>query len=311
MTGESGGTGEATGPGGGAFGALLRGHRRAAGLTQEGLAERAGLSRRGVQHLEAGDARPYPATLEALAAALALGPEDRARLRAAARPAASPPGAPGTAVRRTGRKGAGASNLPLQVTSFVGRERELTTLKELVAAHRLVTLTGAGGVGKTRLALEAAGALRPAYPDGVWLVELAALADPALVAQTVAAATGVREQPGRPLAASLADALRAKQLLLVLDNCEHLVDACAALAEALLRACPALTVLATSREALGVAGEAPWRVPSLTLPPPPGDGPAPAAALAGAEAARLFAARAAAARPGFALTDGNAAAVAR
>jgi non-specific serine/threonine protein kinase len=293
------------------FGAVLRRHRVAAGLTQEALAERAGLSRRGVQHLEAGDARPYPTTLDALAAALALAPEDRARLRAAARAGAAP--LVGPADGRRGRRPppAGPSNLPLQLTSFVGRERALAATRELLAAHRLVTLTGAGGVGKTRLALEAAGALRPAYPDGVWLAELAALADPALVAHAVAAATGVREQPGRPLAATLADALRDKRLLLVLDNCEHLVEACARLAEALLRACPALTVLATSREALGVAGEAPWRVPSLTLPPLPDDGPAPAAALAGVEAVLLFAARAAAARPGFAVTDDNAGAVAR
>src|SRR5262245_16229684 len=121
------------------LGALLRGYRRAAGLTQEALAERAGLSRRGLQHLEAGDARPYRATLAALAAALELAPEDRARLRAAARPAAAAPG-----VARRPR--AGPSHLPAQLTSFVGREAELATTGELLAAHRLVTLTGAGGV---------------------------------------------------------------------------------------------------------------------------------------------------------------------
>jgi non-specific serine/threonine protein kinase len=208
--------------------------------------------------------------------------------------------------------GAGPSNLPHPVTSFVGRERELATMRELVAAHRLVSLTGAGGVGKTRLALEAAGALRPAYPDGVWLAELAALADPALVPQAVATAVGVREEPGRPPAATLADALRPRRLLLVLDNCEHLLEACARLADALLRACPAVRILATSREPLGIAGEVPWPVPSLRLADLADGAPAPpAAALARSEAVRLFAARAAAARPGFAVTDHNAVAVAR
>jgi predicted ATPase/class 3 adenylate cyclase len=200
-------------------------------------------------------------------------------------------------------------NLPLPLTSFVGRERELATTRALLAAHRLVTLTGAGGVGKTRLALEAAGALAPAYPDGVWLAELAALADPALVPQAVAAAAGVREQPGWPLLTTLADALRPKRLLLVLDNCEHLVEACARLADALLRACPDLRVLATSREALGVAGETPYRVPSLALPDPAR--PPPVGALVDYEAVRLFVERAAVAQPAFALTAHNAPAVAQ
>jgi non-specific serine/threonine protein kinase len=302
------------------FGALLRRHRVAAGLTQEGLAERAGLSRRGVQHLEAGDARPYPATLDVLAAALALGPEDRARLRGAARAAAPPPAHPPDGRRGRRPPPAGPSNLPLQLTSFVGRERELATTRELLAAHRLVTLIGTGGVGKTRLALEAAGALRPAYPDGIWLAELAALADPALVPQAVATATGVRERPGRPLVATLTDALEPKRLLLVLDNCEHLVAACARLADALLRACPHLTVLATSREALGIAGETVWRVPSLSAPEetgaagrevPAAGAPDVAGDLARYAAVRLFCERAAAVRPGFALTAESAPAVAQ
>src|SRR5262249_40856808 len=125
-------------------------------------------------------------------------------------------------------------NLPLQLTSFVGREPELAAVTALLGQHRLVTLTGVGGTGKTRLALQAAAELLGAYPDGAWLVELAALSDPALVPQAVAAAVGVREEPGRPLLATLTDALRPRRLLLVLDNCEHLLDACARLAEALL-----------------------------------------------------------------------------
>ena len=136
----------------------------------------------------------------------------------------------------------------------------------MLAGARLVTLTGAGGIGKTRLALQAAAGLLADYPDGVWLVELAPLSDPALVPQAVATALGVRETPGEPLLASLIAALQAKQLLLLLDNCEHLVAACAALADALLRVCPQLAILATSREALGIAGERAWRVPGLTQP---------------------------------------------
>jgi transcriptional regulator with XRE-family HTH domain len=285
------------------FGALLRRHRLAAGLTQEALAERAGLSARGVQDLERGLKRaPRPDTLRLLAGALELAPEARAALAAAARLGAA-------------GRGGGRHNLPAPLTSFVGRERELAAVHRLLGGEppgpRLVTLTGPGGVGKTRLALQAAAEVRDAYPDGVWLVELAALADPDLVPQAVAAAAGVREDPGRPLLATLTAALRAKRLLLVLDNCEHLVDACARLADALLRACPHLTVLATSREALGLAGETVWRVPSLALPAVPDPRhPPPVEALTRSEAVALFVDRARAVQPRFVLTPESAAAVA-
>src|SRR4030095_1770095 len=131
---------------------------------------------------------------------------------------------------------------------------------------RLVTLTGVGGTGKTRLALQVAADALPAYPDGAWLVELDALRDPGLAPQAVAAPLGVREERERPLLATLTDALKPKRVLVVLDNCEHLLDACARLADALLHTCPHLTILATSREALGLAGERVWRVPSLAVP---------------------------------------------
>jgi predicted ATPase/class 3 adenylate cyclase len=208
-------------------------------------------------------------------------------------------------------------NLPLQLTSFVGRERELGEVAALLGAQRLVTLTGPGGTGKTRLALQAAADALERYPDGVWLAELAALADPGLVPQAVAAAVGVREEPGRPLPATLADALRPKRLLLLLDNCEHVLDAGARLADALLRACPHVRLLCTSREALGIAGETVWRVPSLPVPAVgDGEGGAPPAApdaggLTRYAAVRLFCERAAAVRPGFALTADNAPAVAQ
>ena len=156
------------------------------------------------------------------------------------------------------------SNLPpALLTSFIGRDEELAEVARLLAACRLLTLTGPGGVGKTRLALAAARAARAGYRDGVWLVDLATLADPALVPQAVATVLGVQEQSGRPLTQTLAAWLASKAALLVLDNCEHLLDACAALAESLLSACPELRILATTREPLGIAGETTWRVPSL------------------------------------------------
>jgi len=199
-------------------------------------------------------------------------------------------------------------NLPVQLTPFIGRERELVEIDRLLAGTHLLTLTGSGGTGKTRLSLQAAAALLPDFADGAWLVELAPLADPALVAQSAATALGVRETGGRPMLEALADYLRAKQLLLILDNCEHLVAACAGLAEQLLRQCPRLKILASSREALGIAGETTYPVPSLSLPAAAGG--SGAEALSQSEAASLFVDRAQAALPSFALTDDNAAAVA-
>ena len=142
-------------------------------------------------------------------------------------------------------------------------EQDVDAVVRLLAATRLLTLTGAPGVGKTRLALEVAGGLVSTFPDGVWMVELAPVADPALVSQAIATVLDVREQPHRSVPDTLADAVRARRLLLVLDNCEHLVDACAHLADGLLRTCPGLVIVATSREPLGVAGETIYRVPSL------------------------------------------------
>jgi len=201
------------------------------------------------------------------------------------------------------------NNLPLELSSFVGRERALAEVERSLENTRLLTLMGSGGCGKTRLALAVASELVGGLEDGVWLVELAPLADPSLVPQAVASTLGVREQPGRSLTETLCDYLRSKKMLLVLDNCEHLIEACATLAEALLRSCPELRVLATSREALGINGEVAWPVPSLSLPDvrrlPDIE------SLPQYESARLFVERAVAVKPAFALTAQNAASVAQ
>jgi predicted ATPase/DNA-binding SARP family transcriptional activator len=205
------------------------------------------------------------------------------------------------------------TNLPVQLTSFVGRARELAEVRDLLQTTRLLTLTGPGGTGKTRLALEVAAQMLDAYPQGVWLVELAPLTDPTLVIQTIAATLGVREQPGRSILDALLDYLRAKTLLLLLDNCEHLIASCAQLAETLLRAAPNLRILASSREALGIAGEIPYRVPPLALPDPRQisnlDRPGNLDALAQNDSVRLFVDRASTAYPPFRLTTKNAAAI--
>ena len=199
-------------------------------------------------------------------------------------------------------------NLPVQLTSFVRRDAELAELAALIDGARLVTLTGSGGCGKTRLALHAAAGRVGEQAGGVWLAELAALRDPAQVAGSVADAVRVRLRGPDRGAAELAAAIGTSELLLVLDNCEHLVRGCAEVAEGLLRACPRLRILATSREPLGVPGEITWRVPSLPFPVGPRSGPPEE--LARFEAIQLFADRARLARPRFALTAENAAAVA-
>ena len=198
--------------------------------------------------------------------------------------------------------------MPIRLTSFIGREHELAEAKKRLASARLLTLIGPGGTGKTRLSLQIGAELLPTFADGVWLVELAPLADPSLIMQTIASTLGLREQLGMSLNELLIDFLRAKNLLLIIDNCEHLVDACAQLADQLLHACANIKIVASSREALGIGGETVYRVPSLSLPNPD---QVTREALTQSESAQLFIERAMAANPKFNVSDKNASFVAQ
>jgi len=261
------------------FGPLLRRYRLAAGLSQEALAERARVSTNGIGALERGDRRtPQRETLTLLAQALALNAEQRRGFEAAARS-----GFP------SARVAARASNLPHALTSFVGRERELAEIVQLVRERRLVTLTGTGGIGKTRTGMQAAMSLGDIADDGVWVVELAPVRDASFVASELADVLGVQSLPNRPLLETLIGFLKQKKLLLILDNCEHVIAEAAAVTSALLRGCPGLRILATSREPMRVAGEQTYNLPPL-----------------GDAAIELFADRARAVDRKFALEDGNA-----
>jgi len=307
------------------FGGLLRRHRLAAALSQEALAERAGLSDRGISNLERGlRRRPHLTTVALLADALALSPRDRAAFVAAARDAplsiilGATTGSPHTETSASSEEGgapAASQTLPAAPTDLVGRAAELTAARDLLwhGRTRLLTLTGPGGVGKTHLALALAAESRAHYADGVVFVALAPVRDPALVASMVARALGVQESDERPVADLVAARLRERRLLLVLDNFEH-VTAAAPLVSALLAACPSLAVLVTSRAAVRVRGEHELPVPPLALPAAPLPGstgtPVSPASLWEYAATDLFVRRARVARPLFTPTVADASAIA-
>jgi len=200
------------------------------------------------------------------------------------------------------------NNLPTQLTSFIGRERELKEAREKLLSARLLTLIGPGGTGKTRLSLQLGAEVLPLFTDGVWFIELAPLADPELILQTIANVFGVRAQMSMPLINVVHDFLRGKNLLLIFDNCEHLVEASAQLADDFLHNAPNLKIVASSREALGIGGETVYRVPSLRLP---NQASASYEALTGFESVQLFVERARAANPKFDLTEKNASSIAQ
>ena len=287
------------------FGDLLRRFRLAAGLTQEELAERAGLSRRGITDLERG-ARTTPRreTLGLLANALGLGGSDRDTFVATARRRSCAPAASPLQTLDTQRH-----NLPIQPTALLGREQEVAAACALLHRDdvRLVTLTGPGGIGKTCLAVEVAAELLDDFPDGVWFVRLSGLTDPALVVPTVAQTLGLREQGSQPFAEILRQHLRHRRLLLVLDNFEQVAAAAPEVA-ALLAAAPRLSVLVTSRVTLHLRGERDYPLAPLPLPDP--DHLPPPERLAQYAAVALFVERAQAARPDFQLTGANAPAIA-
>ncbi|WP_116449976.1 ATP-binding protein [Blastococcus litoris] len=288
------------------FAVLLRSLREQAGLTQEELAERAGLTPHAISALERGArTRPYPHTVRALADGLGLDDAARARLRAAVpsrqAPATDEPQAPVQAGLRP-------TPLPVPPTALLGRDAEAAALAGQLTGDgvRLVTLTGVGGVGKSRLAIEVAGRAAPSFPDGVAWVPLAAVADPALVVPAIGRAVGLSGVEGLDAAVVVAGALRDARMLLVVDNLEHVLDAVAGLGE-LLEQCPGLVLLATSRAALRLRAEHEHPVHPLGLP----ERSAGAEAVAASPAGALFLARARAVAPGFEVDDGNAGDVAR
>ncbi len=276
------------------FGEWLRHRRRELDLTQGELARRVGCAPITIRKIEADQMRPSKQLAGLLMDQAGVASDERESFMQFARGGESAKPISTTTHR---------DNLPYPISSFIGREREIGDVKRLMGTSRLVTLTGAGGSGKTRLAMEAARQMMEVYPDGAWFVAFAPLSDPTLVDQTIASAMRVAEDPGRPLIETLCIYLHSKHLLLVFDNCEHLVAECAQAAATLLQACPQLSILCTSREALRIEGEEQYQVPPLSLPQK-GEITSPDQ-LEKSEAVRLFVNRVALVQPAFAITDEN------
>ncbi len=293
------------------FGTLLRCHRVAAGLSQGALAERARMSANGIGALERGYRRtPHHETLLLLAGALALDERQREEFEATAVRSGLPRRVGGASVTVGPWADAAITNLPLALTSFIGRERELDEIAKLMHHHRMVTLTGAGGVGKTQTALHVANALSGADGGAVCFIGLAPIGNPSLVTSTIASTLGLQQVSDRPLLEALVAYLKNKVLLLILDNCEHVVMEAATAAQALLAGCPHVRILTTSREALRAAGEYIYSIPSLRVPSAEATRTLSAADAVEYAAILLFGNRAEAAESHFAITDENAPTVA-
>ena len=300
---------EAT-PSSSAFGTLLRQHRLTVGLSQEELAARAQMSTQGIGALERGDRRtPQRGTLSLLVRALGLDAEQRRAFEAAAeRPKVLRRGDGRAATLQPGAEKHAQHNLPRQLTSLIGCETIVGEVGASIGKSALVTLLGPGGVGKTRIALEVAADVRERFADGVWFIELAPLSSGEYLPSTVAQILGISRSDARDPLESLVGTLRFRNALLIFDNCEHLVRETSRVVSAILRGCPRIVVIATSRQSLGASGETTFQIPSLTTPDA-------VTSLAANEAAtfpavQLFCERAAAADDRFALRDDNATAVA-
>jgi predicted ATPase/DNA-binding XRE family transcriptional regulator len=282
------------------FGQWLRNRRRGFDLTQAELARCVGCARVTIKKLEADELRPSRQLAEVVIRKLGVEPQEIDALVRFARGGLEP-----DPLYLKHHK----NNLPAELTSFIGREKEIAQIKQAICEHRLVTLTGSGGTGKTRLSLKVAADLLDEFPNGAWFIELAPLTDGNLISQTIISVLNLHADNGRTALQFLCDYLGEKKTLLILDNCEHLIEACGKLAEVLLNAAPGLKILASSREALGVRGETAWIVPSLSLPDiknlPKIE------QLSQYEAMQLFIERARLVQPHFNVTNSNAPAVAQ
>lgn len=250
------------------FGEWLKRRRNAAGLTQAQLARQIHCSTSALRKFEAELRHPSASVVEELAKKFDIPQSERSSFLAFARGnwQELSGGQEDSPWQASHQRSSPRTNLPASTTSFIGREKQQEEIIHLIRKSRLVTLTGAGGIGKSRLSLETASSLLGEFPDGTWLIELAPLSDPALVPQAIVNTLGLLEQANRSHLTILTDFLKTKQSLLILDNCEHLIQACAQAVETLLHSCPSIHILATSRESLGTTGETSYLVPTLTTP---------------------------------------------
>lgn len=277
------------------FGSWLHKQRRTLDLTQKAFANQVGCAEVTLRRIEAGSLKPSKELVQMILEKLGIPEKEWPQWVSFARGRSEFP------LLATSSSNKSPTNLPASLTSFIGREKEQSDVIRLITRYRLVTLTGAGGVGKTRLAIRVGKQVLGKYADGVWLVEFAPILDLLLVPRVTAIAIGLRDEPQRPAIDMLCDYLREKNMLIILDNCEHLLDACADLTNTLLKRCPGLKILVTSREALGIVGEDVYAVPSLALPDPQ----QLLENFQGNESIRLFEERAQLARTSFSLTIEN------